>query len=130
MKKKSEIKCGTTMEKNSSDARAPASKLFRKSKQMKTPSPLPMTINDTPKKARVSPPSSCSSSTKSDLSKQKKRSKDRSHVDSYNVSRATSTQKRNDIQPRKRSNGSKLVLENVRKMIKDQNLQQKESARL
>jgi hypothetical protein len=140
MKKKSEINYGTqkqTMkEKNSSDSRTPASKLFRKSKQLKTPSPLPGIIGDIPKKTRVHKASSCSSSTNSDLPKQKKRSKDRSYVESYDVSRGTSTQKRNGTQPRKRSNGSKspakskLVLENVRKMIKDQNSQQKESVRL
>jgi hypothetical protein len=140
MKKKSEINYGTqkqTMkEKNSSDSRTPASKLFRKSKPLKTPSPLPGIIGDIPKKTRDHKASSWSSSTNSDLPKQKKRSKDRSYVESYDVSRGTSTQKRNGTQPRKRSNGSKspakskLVLENVRKMIKDQNSQQKESVRL
>jgi hypothetical protein len=140
----------TMKEKNSSDFRAPASKLFRKSKRMKTPSPLPMTIGDVSKethdKTRLNKALSCSSSTNSDLPKQKKRSKDRSYVESYDGSRETSIQKRIGTQPRKPSNGSKspakskLVLENVRKMIKDQNIQQqqqhlnhsqgKESARL
>ena len=104
---------------------------------MHTPSPLPMTTCETPKKSRRKPPTSCSSSTNSDSPKQKKRSKDRSFVESYNVSRGTLTQTRTGgTQARKRSNEtkspakSKLVLENVRKMIKDQNSQQKESARL
>jgi hypothetical protein len=148
MKKKSENNYGTQKqtikEKNSSDCRTPTSKLFRKSKHMQTPSPLPMTTSEIPKKTRGKPASSCSSSTNSDLPKQKKRSKDRSFVESYNVSKGTLTQKRNGTQARNRSNEtkspakSKLVLENVRKMIQDQNIQQqhfnhsqqRESARL
>ena len=140
---------GETMkEKNSADSRQPAAKLFGKSKQIKTPSPLPITTNDiseaTHKKTSVNLPSSSSSSTDSDSLKQKRNSKHRSFVESYNVSREQSIQKTHDPPSRKPSNRnkspakSKLVLENVRKMIKDQNVQQqhfnhsqqKESVRL
>lgn len=138
----------TTKEKNSSDSRQPAAKLFSKSKKMDTPSPLPITTNDisegTHKKQSMNPPSSSSSSINSDSLKQKRNSKHRSFVESYNISKETSVHKSNDPPSRKPSNGkkspakSKLVLENVRKMIKDQNIQQqhfthsqqKESVRL
>jgi hypothetical protein len=82
--------------------------------------------------------SSWSSSTSSDLkSKKKKNSKHRSSVETYDISKESASQKKN-ISQVKPSGKSKLVLENVRKMMKDQNIQQqhfnntrqKESARL
>ncbi len=126
------------------DSPPTVSKLFQKSKQLKIPSPLLMTISDLPNKTAINTSSSWSSSSNSDSPKHKKPSKHRSYVDSYDISKGNSTLKTNRSQPRKISNDvkspakSKLVLENVRKMIKDQNIQQqnfnhnqqKESARL
>lgn len=138
----------TTKEKNAVDSRQSAVKLFGKTKHMKTPSPLPITTNDiseaTHKRTSINLPSNSSTSIDSDSMKQKRNSKHRSFVESYNVSKEYSIQKSNNPPSRKPSNRnkspakSKLVLENVRKMIKDQHVQQqhfnhnqqKESVRL
>jgi hypothetical protein len=97
-----------------------------------------MTINDISEENHHSS-SSWSSSSNSDLKqKTKKNSKHRSFVETYDINKKNISQSKktsNDIKP---SGKSKLVLENVRKMIKDQNIQhqqfddtrQKESARL
>lgn len=92
-------------------SRASLSKLFAKSKHAGTPSP---------------PPSHWSISTYSG-------SKHASRVDSYDVSKEHSAPKTNVRERKKPAAKSKVVLENVRKMIEDQHVQQqrqKESARL
>jgi hypothetical protein len=122
----------TMKENNSADFRIPVSKLFPKSKQLNTTSPLPITAKNIPEKTASNTVSGWSSSTNSDTHG----CEARSWADNFNLSEETTVEKNNISQYKKLSNvikpsaKSKLVLENVRKMIKEQNIQQKESIRL
>jgi len=118
------------------DFRISLSNLFHKSKQLKTPSPLLITFSDIPQdiydNTIMNTSSSWSSSTNSDSTEYKKNSKHRSCIESYDLRKENIAQKNNIFPSKKLSNEikssakSKLVLENVRKMIKDQNSQQQQ----
>ncbi len=121
------------IEKKSTHSRLSLEKIFHKSNQLKTPSPvadIPEVKHD---KTIVNTSSSWSLSTNSESNRHKKSSKHRSHVESDDLN--TSQKTSGNI---KSSAKSKLVLENVKKMINDQNIHQqryhdtgqKESARL
>ncbi|UJR15535.1 hypothetical protein I4U23_002474 [Adineta vaga] len=97
------------------------SKLFIKSKQTKTPSPLPTAIDD---KLVVQPSLDVSISTNSDSTDQIKNSKHRSCADSYDLSKDNTSQKKNAFERKQTTGKSKVVLANVKKMIQDQNVQQ------
>lgn len=87
---------------------------------MKTPSPLPTVIDDKPTD-RLS--LEVSISTDSDSTEQIKHSKHRSCADSYDINKET-LRKKNTCRRQKPTGKSKVVLENVKKMIQDQNAQQ------
>jgi len=144
--------CAIEQEKKSIDSR-------KSKQQQRTPSPVLKTISDIPEEDHVktrdsstssssSSSSSTSTSTNTEQRKMKKnkrkKSKHRSSTNSYDISKEYPASKRSVLPPKtkitdkKSTAKSKLVLENVRKMMKDQNIQdqhfnktqQKESARL
>ncbi|CAF1230492.1 unnamed protein product [Adineta steineri] len=100
-----------------------------KSKQVKTPSPLPKTINDIQEENHDKTITHTTLSIDSDSNQHKKNSKHQSCNEIYDLSKENKKTS-NDI---KSSAKSKVILENVRKMIQDQqcnSTRQKESARL
>ncbi len=134
-----QTKTQSIIEKKSTHSRISLGNIFHKSNQLKTPSPvadIPEVKHD---KTIVNTASSWSLSTNGESNRHKKSSKHRSHVESYDLSQKTNiSQHKKTSDNIKSSAKSKLVLENVKKMINDQNIhqqhyhdtRQKESARL
>ncbi|CAF0806621.1 unnamed protein product [Adineta ricciae] len=110
-----------TVKNQSVRSRTSLSKLFIKPKQMRTPSPLPTIVDDKPADRSSL---EVSISTDSDSTEQIKHSKHRSCADSYDISKEETLQKQNTCRRQKPTGKSKVILENVRKMIQDQNAQQ------
>ncbi|CAF1022772.1 unnamed protein product [Rotaria sordida] len=118
---------------DSSYSQISLSKFFHRSEKLKTPSPLPLTIDniseDNYDKTINNTLSSWSSSTNSNSNQYKTYSKHRSWIESYDLNEQNILQKKNMSQTKKISNdmksldNNKLFLVNVRKDIKDQNIQ-------
>ncbi|CAF0799480.1 unnamed protein product [Rotaria sp. Silwood1] len=128
-----QTKTTSTKDNNTSYSQISLLKFFHKSKQLKTPSPLPMTIDDISEdnydKTINNTLSSWSSSTNSDSNQHTSRSKHRSFTESYDVNEQSASQTKNMSPTKKISNDvksldkNKLVLVNVRKLIKNQNME-------
>ncbi|CAF1241705.1 unnamed protein product [Adineta steineri] len=101
-----------------------------KSKQVKTPPPSSITINDIQEENHDKTATHTTLSIDSGSNQHKKNSKHQSCNESYDLSKENKKKPSNDI---KSSAKSKVILDNVRKMIQDQqcnSTRQRESARL
>ena len=129
-------KTDTMKENRSSYSQSVFDKIFHRSKQSKTSTALPLTVNDISEddlnKMIINLSSSCSSSANVDSNQYEKHSKHRSYTENYDLRKDRMLQIRNVSQFKNISDEmkppakSKLVLENIKKMIKNQNIQQQQ----